>query len=321
MSWQAYKLVYQAMGPIHIGWHTLGYIKLTRHFIPGKNIWGALTANLTRTYGSGTQDYEYFGNKLKGESPELLPGYFYPSYDRVNPLLPRFTKKGLQYGKDLYKSKFEKTFIGSTGQTAILPASNAAEDETLHESEYIGSQVEIKGQHKPVFFIGHLFLREDSKDFGWSDYRFNLHPVIKEIFVGGDKKYGWGRLQLVNDPETDGPQRDIFGHKLVKDPLSLRINKEEPLPAHIKISNAIKIKGDIEPLVGREWSTGSEVGTKNGAGQMISKVELCWIPGSMIDGNEETIPVQSATHPEQQNHKNIHWMIEDHGVLHIVHAS
>jgi len=89
MSWNVYRLVYQAISPIHIGWHTLGYIKLTRHYIPGKNIWGAMTANLTRTYGAkGVDEYKKFGDLLK---TKILTSYFYPALDPDKPLLPHFT--------------------------------------------------------------------------------------------------------------------------------------------------------------------------------------------------------------------------------------
>ena len=42
MSWRTYRVVYQAKSPVHIGWHTLGYINLTRYYIPRENHVGGL---------------------------------------------------------------------------------------------------------------------------------------------------------------------------------------------------------------------------------------------------------------------------------------
>ncbi len=79
MSWKAYRLVYQAKSPIHIGWHTLGYIKLTRYYIPGKNMWASFTENLTRAGNKkDIAEYKKIGNILKNN---ILISYFYPALD------------------------------------------------------------------------------------------------------------------------------------------------------------------------------------------------------------------------------------------------
>lgn len=280
MSWDAYKLVYQAKSPIHIGWHTLGYIKLTRHYITGKAMWGAMTANLVRAC-YGYDDYSDIGNLL---CSNIIASYFYPALDPDIPLLPRFTDDGLRYN-GCSKSEFESLFIKSYGQTAVLPESNTAEDETLHESEYISPVVGT--EQNPVYFVGYIFISNDTEydccKIEWA----NIKDAVSELFIGGDRKYGWGRLQLDIEKTKDTTVDKAFESKLVLSERDMQIeisNDYLILPAHLKINDGLKIKGDLEPLVGREWGivTDKEGRQVIGDGQKISDANICWMPGSIM---------------------------------------
>lgn len=294
MTWKAYRLVYRAMSPVHIGWHTLGYIKLTRHYIPGKSMWGAMTANLTRTYGvRGVNDYAVFGDLLK---TDILASYFFPAIDADNPLQPHYTDQGIIYGNvrsGHTKEEFERLFIGSFGQTAIMPQSNTAEDESLHESEYISPGIKENGEYKPVLFVGYLFIKEgaslNGKKIAWDEGEIPLYPAIREIFIGGDIKYGWGRLKLSNNPGKEGHHTKVFGYdfQCPDKPVngsspSLKIPANSSLPGHLAIDSDLATRGDIEPLLGREWSTDKNGKKGFGAGQKISPATVCWIPGSVL---------------------------------------
>lgn len=292
MTWKAYRHVYRAMSPIHIGWHTLGYIKLTRHYIPGKTVWGAMTANLTRTYGpENIETYEAVGALLR---TDVRISYFYPAIDWNNCLMPQYTDSGLIYGdinRDHYlKDEFESLFVGSFGQTAILPQSNTAEDESLHESEYIVSAINEDGECKQVFFVGYLFVKEGASLNGQNiiteDGRISITPAIRELFVGGDSKYGWGRLKLSNNPENEEHQTGVFRYEFTSEGGApcIRIPEGSSLPAHLKIESGMKVKGDIEPVVGRDWGDikDSQGREKSGAGQRVSKANICWVPGSVM---------------------------------------
>ncbi len=278
MVWMAYRLVYQAKSPIHIGWYTLGYIKLSRYYITGKAIWGAMTANLTRALGDpGTSDYEKFGKMLK---ENILVSYFYPAIDHKKPLLPKYTSGGLNYG-DQTSDQFERLFIKSYGQTAVVPHSNTAEDETLHESEFISPVIYEDEKQKAVYFVGYVFIN-DKAGYNWGQ----IKSAVSEIFVGGDRKYGWGRLLLDEGKTGDVTDSMVFGNMLYLDDngITIEIKKEHSIPAHLKVNSLVKLKGDIEPLVGMEFETGK------GFGQKVSKAEICWMPGS-IYVNEEDKPL------------------------------
>jgi len=279
MAWKAYRLVYEAKSPVHIGWHTLGYIKLTRYYITGKSMWGAMTANLTRAgQDSDPAAYKKWGDLL---CTDVLVSYFYPALDRDSPLLPEFTDTGLKYG-GCTASDFERLFIKSFGQTAVVPQTNTAEDETLHESEYISHMVNDGEKQQSVYFVGYVFIRDEATyNNDKVDWAY-IKDAVSELFVGGDRKYGWGRLKLHNEPEREEPQSHIFGCQLSEKNNSsapiLEVAADTFLPAHLAVSSNCKLRGDIEPLVGREW-------TSKGAGQKIKGSTLCWMPGSiMVEG-------------------------------------
>lgn len=290
MSWQAYKLVYRARSPIHIGYRALGFIQRTRYYIPGRAMWGAFTANLTRAYASYTQ-YEAIGRDVHRD---LRFSYFYPALDAASPLLPRFTTKGLQFGDPdrttcYSQDSFERLFVGAFGQTAVEPESSTAEEGSLHETEFLSAAVAVDRGHRPVFFVGYVFLREGANIAGsplhWDHGERTLLPAIKEIFVGGERKYGFGRLVLdtgeLGRLAADGAK--VFGHTLLLgNDVSMEVGKDKPVPAHLAPEGALNLKGDVEPLVGREWGVvGSGEGSKVGAGQVVSNACLCWVPGSI----------------------------------------
>ncbi|MFW0885016.1 hypothetical protein ACMCNP_08290 [Candidatus Acidulodesulfobacterium sp. H_13] len=289
MGWKAYLLVYKAKSPIHIGWHTLGYIELTRYYITGKAMWGAFTANLTRAREeNNTEAYQKYGELFK---EDVLLSYFYPALDSDIPLLPKFTDKGLEYG-ECSKSEFESLFIKSYSRTAVLPGSNTAEDESLHESEFIAPCVGDK--QSPVYFVGYIFIKDgaktrDNESVGWDSENVQLKGALSEIFVGGDRKYGWGKLSLVDMGKTrEVIDSKFFGIDLILNDTDVKIelNEEQYIPAHL-VKDDLKLKGNIEFLVGREWGTikilkNKSEETHSGFGQKISKAEICWAPGSVM---------------------------------------
>lgn len=290
MGWKAYRLVYQAKSPVHIGWHTLGYIKLTRYYITGRNMWGAMTANIVRTL-YGHDDYQGVGELLKNN---ILVSYFYPTIDLQNPLLPKFRNDGLYYG-DYSVSDFERLFIRSYGQTAVLPESNTAEDQSLHESDFISHYIEEEDTKKRrnVYFVGYIFIHNNAH-YKEALTLEKIESAITEIFVGGDRKYGWGRLSLETGKKYEVEGNKVFEHQLdtQNESLQITILENTGIPAHLELKTEgnIKMKGDIEPLLGLEWGTSETNGSKIGAGQKISKAKICWMPGSVM-GNKMTLKI------------------------------
>lgn len=275
MTWRGYRLIYRALSPVHIGSYTLGYINLTRHYISGKAMWGAMTANLVRT-GIVCSDYGACGEILK---TNVLMSYFFPALEPEEPFLPSFVKDGLRYGFEgtaMTSYQFEQKFIRSMGQTAIDPRTWSAEDQSLHESEYLIPKIQNGTDFKQLLFVGYLYVNDDriTEDV--------IRKAWSELFVGGERKYGWGRLLLDSDngiTENNTFFRYQSASSCGKTPRFI-VPAGRPVPAHVPVNNETpKIKGDIELLSGLEYDNEN----KKGFGHKISKEPiLCWTPGSLL---------------------------------------
>ena len=298
MAWTCYKLVYQAISPIHIGYGRLGNIQLTRYYILGKNMWGTAVANLTKAIMQKKGKYELslygtIGNIFK---EPLIFSYFYPAIDVNNPFIPFYKEDGLYYGLKspiLTKSEFEQDFISSLPSTAIDPSTFTIEEGSLHEVEFITPWT--KKTKRPVYFVGYLFAKKGISE----DYEikfadnppsilindYELFNAFAQIYVGGEKRYGFGLLRLCFD-KIEIIRNKIFDRysvELQDNKFITIISKDLPIFAHLDVSDTehINIEGNIEPLVGREWE--DEVQRSHqGAGQRLSKGVICYTPGSVL---------------------------------------
>lgn len=291
MSWKCFELIFEAKSPIHIGYGAkLGIIERTRYYIPGKTMWGAIVAKLAQEFGGNFHELKNFVKN------NLRFSYFYiKNGDKI--LFPCYEEEGLKFG-DLSKEEFEHKFIASYISTAIDKTSGSAEEGSLHEFELIKDKYLEKGQIKNTTFIGYLFVNEggglrlndgnnifvrveENKCFLSDDK--NLFDVIKNLQVGGERIYGFGKVET---------KSKILGRETVETFQQIEIdltenepiikNKEEYLSlSHVQIDglNIEYLKGDLEPLIGREWGRG-------GAGQDIrgwsenNKVIIGLTPGT-----------------------------------------
>ncbi|HEX9926566.1 MAG TPA: hypothetical protein VGD99_28225, partial [Anaerolineae bacterium] len=78
MAWQKYELIFRLLSPLHIGHRKVSNLMQSRSYVPGKVLWAALTARLTRDYDNGRdgQRYEKIGNKV---CQHFRFGYLYPA--------------------------------------------------------------------------------------------------------------------------------------------------------------------------------------------------------------------------------------------------
>ncbi len=74
MTWTPYLVSYKLISPAHIGWKKVGNLQITRPYVTGKTLWGALTARLVRD--EKKNNYNDIGKKV---DDELRFTYFYPS--------------------------------------------------------------------------------------------------------------------------------------------------------------------------------------------------------------------------------------------------
>jgi len=284
MSWQLYSLTFRLKSPLHIGFHKVMHLFRTRPYVLAKPFWGALTAKLTRQLG--LTDYEKIGEFLK---KAMRFGYFYPSVeDKV--FIPCYTEEGLKFG-DLAQIDFEKRFLSSFASTSIESDSLTAEEGMLHEVEFL-SPYTMGG--KPVFLKGLLWVSDFSEeklsiDFEDDDFlishdgiQIKFSELVDTLQVGGERKYGFGLLKLdnkkgINKVDTPKNLKDLgFNGTWEYDgeDIILELKKNEALWSHAYNSD-LKIKGSLEPIVGRDWSD-------RGAGRKLSSYGLCWAPGSVL---------------------------------------
>ena len=303
MSWKCYELEYKAKSGIHIGYGSqLGILSRTRYYIPGKTIWGAVTAALSRRI-MGNYDAEIYRKMGEFVKHHLIFSYFYPLKEG-DVLYPNYTEEGFGFGNKgggefvMTKEEFEKEFISSYISTALDKNSMTAEEGSLHEFELI-SPVEFvgylftnleKGQGSATYGLP-IFVKEVSNDEIRVEIRgkeVEVFEAIREIQVGGERIYGFGELELTGIEEKED-MVSLYGSEMVANlkgtSTSIISVSGEPDSgylslAHVNIQNqgftGIGVRGDIEPLVGREWD--DERG--KGAGQKISDVKICLTPGT-----------------------------------------
>jgi hypothetical protein len=267
----------------------VGNIQRTRAYLPGKNLWAALTARLTRGGQAGefplpvAACYEAVGEAVRRN---LAFSYFYLlTLGEGVAFYPRLTKAGLVYGpKRLDEREFQWRFLSSYASTALDYQAKAAEEGSLHEVEYLSPHVRNNGE--PVFLTGYIIEHDDSPRLPW-------RQVLDRLQVGGEQGYGWGRLKRVGEgaPQPLPPGEKLFDlYTIVPDvwPPQLSLDEEAPLLAHalaveFKEDNLVHyplegLEGPLEPLVGREWDNRG----RTGAGRLVSPARICYVPGSIV---------------------------------------
>ena len=48
MVWTIYRVTLKLTSPLHVGWKKIGNLMITRPYVTGRTLWGALTARLVR---------------------------------------------------------------------------------------------------------------------------------------------------------------------------------------------------------------------------------------------------------------------------------
>ncbi len=252
MTWIAYKVTFRLLSPMHIGWRKLGNVQQTRPYVTGRNMWGALTARLTREQGNNA--YQAMSALV---DEQLAFTYFYPSTDSAKVSLWPWQSDA-----------FSWTFLGSSTSTALENSRNA-EEGSLHETEFIAPYARshvLSGEPIPVYLIGYIFARE-SCDLAWQQ-------ALNKLQIGGERSYGWGRVHLIDEPTkvVDCFHYDFDG---TGDRPQIIVQQCGKLLAHTYVES-VKGSGSIEPLVGRETTDSMKFG-KN-----LTTASICWIPGNTV---------------------------------------
>ncbi len=299
MTWKCLELRYRALSPVHIGRPKLGMIQPTRAHIPGRALWGAATATLARYLisrdGRNADINAIYQAAGSAVAENCLFTCFFPSV--IEPdgtetvyLPPPAVEQpgasgdvpeatGVVSERIDSRPNAERDLIHSTAATAIAPATATAEDESLHETEFISARRKTDG--RSVFFLGYLLL----KDFPLADESFDakrLAIIWRELAVGGERKYGFGRLKLYAEPKSFAEGSRLWGsagitvNGLDNERPAIHVVPWTPAPAYVKDKTGHGI-GDIEPMVSRAW--GGDKDPRSGAGQKLEFLNIAYAPG------------------------------------------
>lgn len=252
MSWTHYRLVFRLQSPLHVGARTVGNLMQTRPYVPGKVLWAALTARLTRDYHDGRSgsSYEHIGKLLKG----------YARFGYLWPALPTGDDRSVESADDLqvyvpwaHTADFDSLFLDSYAGTALDYDRNAALDGSLHETEYIASTAR---DGRPVYLMGDLWLRTPPHEdlAHWKE-------ALGRVQFGGERTYGWGRVHLLPAsllPWT-GPALGGITVDYRDDDVLLHLDEGQHTLAHVRATSdgdaVAGLVGPVEPLLGWERNT------------------------------------------------------------------
>lgn len=284
---ELYQMRLEARSGIHIGYTKLGFIQRTRYYLPGKSMWGAVTESLTRTLYDAPDYCQYIAVGKFAEE-HLKFSYFFPTFDsHEDAFIPNLSN--LKYGIGALKldqGEFETTFVSSPASTSIKPESSSAEDASLHAMEYLNPLVRYNNRICKVYFAGYLFARDGTSESlslqcTADDSLINgvsLRSVLSDFQIGGERGYGKGRLKLSQMVKIPGDS-ELWGTiKYSDNQLSLEIEENMPIPAHLLARGleGCDIHGELEPLTGREYEK------EKGSGRDIVCDGVFYTPGSVV---------------------------------------
>lgn len=312
MSWSLYRWTWVLESPLHIGMSPAGSLNRCRLYIPAKAIRGALTAQLSRANNTARTDqpmspdmrnfpaYREIARKL---IQQACSTYLYPAEEDDHgwhAWLPHYRKDlGLTWRREedanendvLSDRQMRMRLLTTIPGTAIDPATDVAADATRRELECINTHWRAKdgSAGSPTAMVGYVFVNRDSNLID------ELAEKIRSVFVGGDTRYGLGRLSRTSFQE----QQTLFGYK---------VQLEDKLPiVHSKIVYAHTLAARDVLIGNRELMGGWNLARRKGL--LLHKNKPLWAPGSTV---EET---NGTDHKGRVHHK---WRIQRYGIWKLV---
>lgn len=270
--WAAYRLRFELLTPMHIGWRKVGNLQQTRPYVLSRTLWGALTARLAREAGA-TGDkrlYKKIGEKLE---KELRFSYFY-LIDQIKTDLNCLNASGgwpwhIKGNNNDDPGLFDWKYLNSYGGSPITEQ-QVTEEGGLHETEHI---MPFTREGKRVYLVGQVFERKKH-----STYISNWKKSITRIQLGGERSYGWGKIALAEKiVETD----NLFGASLKLD----SVDPEVVIPANSFITSHVSLDEAASPegFEGRiEMLAGRLTAEANKYGRNYASLLPCWTPGTRV---------------------------------------
>ena len=299
--WQKLSVVFKLKSPLHIGYTPFkgSVVSPTRYYVLGKNFWGAITKRITEFLKNNSQSDSSQKYNYKNIGREVMENFKFSNfylYDGKAVYTPSYTDDGLKYGS-IPQTEFEHMFIGSRISTAINGKSQTAEDETLHEIEFINNKFrDEKGNIKDVKIAGYIWIRDSAKicehpvQLDTNSITINNFNIIQELILGGESKYGFGHVEI--DAVGNNIPLEINSSE-PGEQVIVTIENNKPLLHHLEYLDEIQFEGDIELLTGRVYydpeseNNNASKDFNNAPGKNISKVKPFLTPGTRVTGERE----------------------------------
>lgn len=277
MTWHLHQWVWRLEAPLFIGMPPAGALNRCRLYVPARALWGAVTSEVARSRNAdGFPGYKEIGDKIRENSRFT---YLYPAEKVGNDYavwLPKFEKQGLVWqhqdgNKNLSDRGFRRRLLDSRPGTAIAPETDSASEGTLRETECINPWWRNLSGHEekysPVFLMGYVFLKD--KD---TSFHKQIKENIKTLFVGGDTRYGLGKICRVEYRDLSGDS-SVFGKLVHLDKKNPEIRSDIVL-GHVPECGQAPIHGmqGMKELLGG-WEQSNL--WKGGV--------LAWAPGSSVE--------------------------------------
>lgn len=277
MSWSLYRWLWQLEAPLHIGMPPAGSINRCRLYVPARALWGALTAEVARNQSGTFPDYQGIGNRLKQET---RLSYLFPAmqvHRQWRAWLPVYRNgKGLVWqsegsNAELEDRVFRMRLLSTRPGTAIEPESDTAADGSLRETEIVNAvwreATGVPGSR--VAFVGYLVVPNATAKSA-DTIRIAGCNVPDILWVGGDTRYGFGKLQRL----ACEPAKNFFG-------CTVDLSGPDPgvdsprLLAHADVADGTQssLLGQQEIVVGWDY------------GELKPKPTVLWQPGSVAGRN------------------------------------
>ncbi|WP_050985864.1 RAMP superfamily CRISPR-associated protein [Thermoanaerobacter siderophilus] len=261
-----FELTFKQLTPMHIGKYNYGVIAQTHIFIPGYTMWGALVNSYGIRNGSSEEIFKETQDNFK------MITCFYPSFDKGNIYFLEYYKGMLyykehnsenRYSEKEFRAKFTDTYIS----TAVIPDTKTAKDESLHEIETIlNRSKDERDNSKQLYWKGLIGLLNDK-------YEKFLSEGL-EIFVGGDIRYGFGKMILESKKPISGDHLKEW--QINND--GILIKSDKPLTNYVESKNVKLKKGRFETIVHLDFAGAVPSLEKN-----EKNIYVCFVPGSKVE--------------------------------------
>lgn len=288
MTYQRVCLCFELLSPVYIGYlpNRPGTVTArTRCYVPGKNLWAASTAGVTRYLhpSPDARKFEEVGETIRAR---IVFSYFYLS-DGREMFTPDYRPEGLFWG-NLGDRDFRFRFTASQLSTAI-GRDGAARDRTLHEIEFIHDLSGSPGTPpERVLLAGNVWLRENESkgDTALTIQHGSLflrgRDIFGEIFIGGEQNYGFGHLRRIAVPTPCEKRLRELWPESPQAPVPTF--PERGVLGHVPYLQDQLFRGDIEIVSGREYPRDGGAAAFQQPGGKVVDAAFFFAPGTRLTG-------------------------------------